>query len=179
MNAIEILEVLDSLGVSVRINERDKLTLNPKSLVTPELAAQCQLAEPQLRRLVELRMQGSSPTLATTPAVSNGHSAPPPPPDFAQPPPSDGPICWRCGSGAAPSLNEQVALLRSVHKNCDEIYQWPEREWAKLAEILEPGDLIEMCRSSMYLPMMPDYSGVWIIRRGVRMYVSRKQLGEV
>jgi len=53
--AAEILRFLDSLGVTIRVNERGNLAVRPTDRVTPEMARHVKEVEPDIRRLLRER----------------------------------------------------------------------------------------------------------------------------
>ncbi len=50
--AAEILSLFDSLGVTIRINERGDLAVRPADRVTPDMARRVKAVEPDMRRLL-------------------------------------------------------------------------------------------------------------------------------
>ena len=53
--AAEILSLFDSLGVTIRINERGNLAVRPTDRVTPDMARRVKAVEPDMRRLLRQR----------------------------------------------------------------------------------------------------------------------------
>jgi hypothetical protein len=86
--------------------------------------------------------------------------------------------CWRCGAGAQPpSLDDQVALLRSVHERNPEIFWWGDAEWRRLRDLLRPGDLILVAGN--YTAMSnPMYSAAAVRRGGETVLISRRELAD-
>jgi hypothetical protein len=63
-----------------------------------------------------------------------------------------------------------------VHKSYGQPYDWPLEIWAMLLAVLQPGDIIELCRNSFLRMLMPDSQGVLIWRNGENIRIDRRQL---
>jgi hypothetical protein len=85
--------------------------------------------------------------------------------------------CWRCRSdGPPPTLDQQVEIVRSVHQSWGEPYDWPDAEWLNLRLLMQPGDIIELCRNSFLRMLNPDAQGVLIWRAGTTIRIDRRQI---
>jgi hypothetical protein len=108
-------------------------------------------------------------------------TSPPRPKRRPETPPAE-PIsrCWRCGCDSPiPTLDRQVDIVEDIHRAYGDPYLWTKPEWQKLRQILQEGDVLELIRSSLGMPLAADYGGVWVDRQGVRVYIDRRQLREV
>ena len=87
--------------------------------------------------------------------------------------------CWKCGNpdaASVPPLAVQVEFVMGVHRSYGSPYDWPAEEWGALLAVLEPGDVLELCKNSYLRMLMPDAQGVLISRNGETIRVDRRQL---
>jgi hypothetical protein len=87
--------------------------------------------------------------------------------------------CWRCGADPSgpPSLDEQVEILRFEHEKRGGLHAWSDREWQRLRQMLQPGDILAVVKGSLGgPPLQVMYATVAVHRGGNLVMIERKAL---
>jgi len=154
INVDELLAEIESSGCRVKLDRNGLIAIRGPRALLPEISEKLQ---PYRAEIAEYLSRRSNGAVATPPAPHQ---------------------CWRCGaSGNAPDLDEQVEIVKHEHLKRGDVFIWTDREFARLRELLRPGDLIAVA-ANFYRVISPNYGSVAVIRDGQMIEIRRRDLAD-